>query len=39
MGKTNYEKDESCCFFHTTTPCATNNLSSLWDQPNATKPH
>jgi hypothetical protein len=29
MGKINYEKGESCCFFHTTTPCATINLSSL----------
>jgi hypothetical protein len=39
MGKINCEKNENCCFFHTTTLCTTNNLSSLWDQLNATKPH
>jgi hypothetical protein len=28
-GETNCGKDKNCCFFHTTTPCAINNLSSL----------
>jgi hypothetical protein len=27
MGKLNCERNESCCVFHTTTPCATSNLS------------
>jgi hypothetical protein len=26
MGEENCEKGESYCFFHMTTPCATNNL-------------
>jgi hypothetical protein len=38
MGETNCEKGESC-FFYTTTPCTTGNISSLWDQYNAAKPH
>jgi hypothetical protein len=39
MGEMNCEKGESCCFLHMTTPCATSNLLSLWDQPNFTTPH
>jgi hypothetical protein len=29
MGEINCEKCESCCFFHTTTPCVTSNFLSL----------
>ncbi len=39
MGETNCEKGKNYCFFHTTTPYTICNLLSLWDQPNAWKPH